>query len=172
MGGKRRPKRGGSGARRGNLAATARLVHPAPEAELDRAAARKVLADFCRLIGTRWSATSTWPIQAGEELGRQIAAERSRSGPDAGGAPAAGANGYARHDSKDSAPPPATRPERDGLAPRLEQTLSHLLRGDSEKQIAAKLNLSRHTVHVYVKSLYRHYNVSSRGELLARWVRR
>ena len=39
------------------------------------------------------------------------------------------------------------------------------------REVAAKLNLSRHTVHVYVKSLYRHYQVSSRGELLARWVR-
>jgi DNA-binding NarL/FixJ family response regulator len=59
----------------------------------------------------------------------------------------------------------------EGLAPRLRQTLQRLLAGDSEKQIAAHLGVSPHTVHVYVKSLYRHYDVCSRGELLARFVR-
>jgi DNA-binding NarL/FixJ family response regulator len=62
-------------------------------------------------------------------------------------------------------------PETANLAPRLQQTLKHLLDGDSEKQIAAKLALSRHTVHVYVKGLYRHFGASSRGELLSRWVK-
>ncbi len=58
------------------------------------------------------------------------------------------------------------------LPPRLQQTLDHLLTGDSEKQIARKLAISPHTVHVYVKSLYKRFDVSSRGELLARWVQR
>jgi DNA-binding NarL/FixJ family response regulator len=58
------------------------------------------------------------------------------------------------------------------LSPRLEQTLRHLLNGDSEKQVAKKLNLSRHTVHVYVKALYRRYLVSSRAELLAKHLKR
>ncbi len=58
------------------------------------------------------------------------------------------------------------------LPPRLRQTLDCLLLGDSEKQIARKLELSPHTVHVYVKSLYKKFQVSSRGELLARWVKR
>jgi DNA-binding CsgD family transcriptional regulator len=58
-----------------------------------------------------------------------------------------------------------------GLSPRQHQTLTHLLAGDSEKQIAGKLSLSRHTVHVYVKELYRHFGASSRAELLARWVK-
>jgi two-component system nitrate/nitrite response regulator NarL len=52
----------------------------------------------------------------------------------------------------------------------MRQTLALLLAGDSEKQIAHRLGLSQHTVHVYVKALYRRYDVSSRGELLARWV--
>ena len=56
------------------------------------------------------------------------------------------------------------------LSPRLRQTLSSLLAGDSEKQVAAKLGVSPHTVHVYVKKLYRNFGVNSRGELLARWV--
>ena len=56
------------------------------------------------------------------------------------------------------------------LSPRQRQTLELLLVGQAEKQIAAKLAISRHTVHMYVKSLYKRFNVSSRGELLARWV--
>jgi len=58
------------------------------------------------------------------------------------------------------------------LSPRLRQTLQCLLAGDSEKQIAAKLEVSRHTVHVYVKGLYRRFGASSRAELLAKWVRK
>lgn len=57
------------------------------------------------------------------------------------------------------------------LPPRLHQTLGHLLQGDGEKQIALKLGLSQHTVHVYVKSLHKRFNVSSRAELLARFIR-
>ena len=55
----------------------------------------------------------------------------------------------------------------ESLSPRMRQTLECLLAGDSEKEIAAKLRLSPHTVHVYVKSLYRRLGVSSRGELFA-----
>ncbi|HEV7302161.1 MAG TPA: LuxR C-terminal-related transcriptional regulator [Tepidisphaeraceae bacterium] len=75
-----------------------------------------------------------------------------------------------------STPPPATfaQPPDDiaDLPPRLRQTLAGLLEGDSEKQVARHLNISPHTVHVYVKALYKRFNVASRGELLARWVKR
>ncbi|MFO0759058.1 MAG: LuxR C-terminal-related transcriptional regulator [Byssovorax sp.] len=54
------------------------------------------------------------------------------------------------------------------LRPRLRDTLRALVQGKSEKQIAADLGLSIHTVHEYVKALYRHFGVQSRGELLAR----
>ena len=57
------------------------------------------------------------------------------------------------------------------LAPRLRQTLEFLVAGDSERQVALKLKISQHTVHVYVKQLYKRFGVSSRGELLARFVR-
>lgn len=56
------------------------------------------------------------------------------------------------------------------LSPRMRQTLQRLLAGDSEKQIAVHLGLSRHTVHVYVKAIYKSFDVQSRGELLARFV--
>jgi len=57
-----------------------------------------------------------------------------------------------------------------GLPPRLHQTLGRLLAGDSEKQIAARLGVSPHTIHVYVKNLYKRYKVNSRGELLAHFL--
>jgi DNA-binding CsgD family transcriptional regulator len=67
---------------------------------------------------------------------------------------------------------PIFPPPDDGqsLSPRVQQTLTRMLVGDSEKQIAIQLGVSRHTVHCYVKSLYRRFKVSSRGELLARFI--
>ena len=64
---------------------------------------------------------------------------------------------------------PAPVPKQD-LSPRMSETLRRLLAGDSEKQIAGHLGVSPHTVHVYVKAIYRRYEVSSRGELLSRFV--
>ena len=60
----------------------------------------------------------------------------------------------------------------ESLQPRLRKVMQHLLEGDGEKQVAAKLNLSRHTVHEYVKMLYHQLGVSSRSELLSQWVGR
>ena len=54
------------------------------------------------------------------------------------------------------------------LPRRLGQTLCLLGRGLSEKEVAAELQLSPHTVHNYVKALHRAFEVSSRGELLSR----
>jgi DNA-binding CsgD family transcriptional regulator len=59
-----------------------------------------------------------------------------------------------------------------GLSPRERQTLELLLNGDGEKQIASRMKISQHTVHGYVKSVYRRFNVSSRAELLSLWVRK
>jgi DNA-binding CsgD family transcriptional regulator len=56
------------------------------------------------------------------------------------------------------------------LSPRLRQTLELLLAGRTERQVAQKMNLSIHTVHDYVKALYAHFGVSSRNELLTRWM--
>ena len=58
------------------------------------------------------------------------------------------------------------------LSPRQRQTLERLLEGDSEKQIALRLGLRRSTVHEYVTALHRHFDVASRGELLAYFLRR
>lgn len=56
------------------------------------------------------------------------------------------------------------------LPPRLRQTLEFLLAGDTERQVALKMSLSVHTVHDYVKALYVHFGVSSRSELLSKWM--
>ncbi len=61
---------------------------------------------------------------------------------------------------------------RSGLSPRMNQTLDRLLAGDSEKEIATCLRLGRTTVHDYVGSLYKHFGVRSRGELMAYFLRR
>ena len=66
----------------------------------------------------------------------------------------------------------ATEPGPDKLAPRLRQTLACLLEGDSEKEAAARLGLSRATTHQYVTALYRHFRVQSRAQLLAHIVKR
>jgi len=63
-------------------------------------------------------------------------------------------------------------PSASMLAPRVRQVLRCLLEGDGDKQIAVRLNLSPHTVNQYLKTIYRHFGVSSRAELLARWIRR
>jgi DNA-binding NarL/FixJ family response regulator len=57
------------------------------------------------------------------------------------------------------------------LSPRLRETLDCLLSGSSEKSIAQQLSLSPHTVHGYVKLIYRHFKVKSRAQLLSQWVR-
>lgn len=61
---------------------------------------------------------------------------------------------------------------RDGLSKRLRETLTLLLEGHSEKQVAGALKLGTRTVHDYTTRLYEHFHVSSRAELLAYFVRR
>ncbi|OJW19966.1 MAG: hypothetical protein BGO49_10610 [Planctomycetales bacterium 71-10] len=63
-------------------------------------------------------------------------------------------------------------PSPDDLAPRARQVLRCLLEGDGDKQIAARLELSRHTVNFYVRRIFAHFGVESRSELMARWIRR
>ena len=60
---------------------------------------------------------------------------------------------------------------RDGLSRRLNETLSLLLDGSSEKEAAMKLGISPRTLHEYVSTLYKHFSVTSRAELLAYFIR-
>lgn len=58
----------------------------------------------------------------------------------------------------------------DTFTPRQRQTLERLIVGDSEKQIARQLGVSANTVHVYVKAIYRAFDVNSRGELMTYFI--
>jgi DNA-binding CsgD family transcriptional regulator len=53
------------------------------------------------------------------------------------------------------------------LSPAQRRVLDLLLAGLSEKQIAARLKISPHTVHNHVRALYQAFAVHSRSELLA-----
>ncbi len=65
--------------------------------------------------------------------------------------------------------PPVVLPPAPGgrWTPRERATLELLLTGASEKQVAATLGLSRHTVHGYVKAIYAKLGVKSRAELMS-----
>jgi DNA-binding NarL/FixJ family response regulator len=52
------------------------------------------------------------------------------------------------------------------LTTRHRQVLNLLKTGLSEKEVGTVLKISSHTVHVYVKAIYRKLKVTSRGELL------
>jgi DNA-binding CsgD family transcriptional regulator len=54
------------------------------------------------------------------------------------------------------------------LPPRLRRLLSLMLSGSSDKELAAELGLSWHTVRTYTRQLYRIADVASRPELMAR----
>lgn len=63
-------------------------------------------------------------------------------------------------------------PSPSDLPPRIREVLRCFLEGDSDKQVAARLGISRNTVNEYAKRIYIHFGVSSRTELLAKWIRR
>ena len=54
-----------------------------------------------------------------------------------------------------------------GLSDGQRQVLRLLVRGVSEKAVAATLGLSYHTIHAHVKQIYHQLGVRSRGELIA-----
>ena len=51
------------------------------------------------------------------------------------------------------------------------QTLRFLLQGLCDKEIATAMQLSPPTVRQYIRSIFRVFEVESRAELLARWLR-
>ena len=58
------------------------------------------------------------------------------------------------------------------LPPRLAAVLARFMRGETEKMAAQHLGITHHTVHSYAKQIYRRLGVSSRSELLARYIRK
>ncbi|QDV76790.1 response regulator transcription factor [Botrimarina mediterranea] len=57
-----------------------------------------------------------------------------------------------------------------GLSEAQARVLGHALSGLTEKEIALRLHRSQHTVNSHLRAIYRHYNVSSRAELMARAI--
>lgn len=66
-------------------------------------------------------------------------------------------------------PPPCPPPT--DLPPRVREVLWCFLEGDSDKQVAAGLGLTWNTVNGYAKQIYTHFGVTTRTELLAKWIR-
>lgn len=58
------------------------------------------------------------------------------------------------------------------LTPRLREVLDLLLEGFSEKEIAGELHRAQPTIHRHVTEIYKRFDVASRGELLAYFIRR
>lgn len=56
------------------------------------------------------------------------------------------------------------------LTPAERLVVQLLLTDKSEKEIAAALEISAHTIHGHVKEIYRKYNVSGRAGLMAIWL--
>jgi DNA-binding CsgD family transcriptional regulator len=57
------------------------------------------------------------------------------------------------------------------LSPRLRQLLDCFIQGKTEPQAADEMRLSRHTVHMHAKRLYRAMDVNTRAELVAKALR-
>lgn len=59
---------------------------------------------------------------------------------------------------------------RDELPPPVRHSFTLLLAGHTEKEIAKLTHKSPNTIHDHVKRIYKHFHVSSRAQLLARFV--
>jgi DNA-binding CsgD family transcriptional regulator len=70
-----------------------------------------------------------------------------------------------------SARPPASGAHAVALTSRQSQVLKLLSAGHGEKGVARELGLSRHTVHVHVKGMYRRLGVQTRSELFCKLLR-
>lgn len=149
-------------------------------------ARRRLLADWCRLVGHRVQGGAAMPIDVSLPpiladvpcpAPRVAPAETDRPALDAG-RPASDSD-CSTADADCPVPTEVDRPASAaypavvadlGLPPRMSQVLLGLLAGAAEKQIARELALSPHTIHAYVKQIYKRLEVSSRGELLSRFV--
>ncbi len=66
----------------------------------------------------------------------------------------------------------AAEHSRAGLSPREVDVLELALNGDTEAEIARRLHRSPHTIHSHLRSIYKHFSVTSRAELLAHFIDR
>ena len=68
-------------------------------------------------------------------------------------------------------PAVAARPD-ENLSPREAAVLELLAKGDSYKEIADRLSLALETIRMNVKHIYSKLHVHSRGEVVAKYLRR
>ena len=117
-----------------------------------------------------------WTDRRGRRLALLRAAPRFGGGPGSGDRPrvpdrvgrlvARGLRREGRRLSRPGDPAPG------GLKPKAREVLFHLLRGRTERQIADAVGVTPGAVHKHVHRIYKHFGVTTRGTLLARWVRR
>lgn len=144
-----------------------------PELVPDRAWYRSEYYEFHRQVGTDMILYCYLPLAAAGELSEAVVVRAAKE-PDFTGREKA----LVREAHRAIAPligGPLARfaePSPAALPPRLRQVLRCLLEGDADKQVAARLRISRHTVNHYTKQIFQHFGVAGRSELLARWIRR
>jgi DNA-binding CsgD family transcriptional regulator len=61
-------------------------------------------------------------------------------------------------------------PNPEALTAAQRRVFDHVLRGEPEKLIARRLDISRHTVHNHVRSIFRSFGVHSKIELIGKFV--
>ena len=88
----------------------------------------------------------------------------------AGGSPMS--SGIARHVAQAFQAPPVTHSPEEELSDRECQVLDFLSRGHPEKEIAEKMNISRHTVHTYIRRIYEKLQVHSQAQAVDRYSKR
>jgi DNA-binding NarL/FixJ family response regulator len=69
-------------------------------------------------------------------------------------------------DATTTLPTPSMAIEKAGLTRRQRQTLRHLLLGRTEKEAAEVMQISPSTVHLYIRLIYRKFQVNSRARLM------
>jgi len=111
---------------------------------------REAIAEFCRAIARGLEKPSTV-----DSTGSKKASAKSKSE-------------LTTHSGNSNKSDKTDNAEIVALAPRLRHVLEELMLGHSEKQIAMRSRKSIHTIHDYVKQLYKSLGVNSRGELFAR----
>ncbi len=60
--------------------------------------------------------------------------------------------------------------DHSGLSEPQRKVLEHAMTGASEKEIARAVHRSPHTIHSHLKTIYRHFGVSGRVELMAMFL--
>jgi len=64
------------------------------------------------------------------------------------------------------------KPEGEGLSAREREILDSLVEGRANKEIADRLNISVHTVRMFIRRIYKKMHVHSRGEAVARFLKK